>query len=139
MPTSPGRSDAVVSVSRVLIAGCTALPMVQTRKLSLPVATITTHDRALGTLVASAVTPSMETEDVASNDENVPPGIPHAQPTERRRNPQHSQSPMTSLKQLPALLVLERIPSPEPGGRCDGIGATTPRPTRGPPFRRMRC
>jgi len=31
---------------------------------------------------------------------------------ERRRNRQHSQSPMTSLKQLPALVVLDRIPVP---------------------------
>ena len=31
---------------------------------------------------------------------------------ERRRNRQHSASPMTNLKQLPALVVLERIPVP---------------------------
>jgi PAS domain S-box-containing protein len=37
----------------------------------------------------------------------------HNQPVERRRNGrQRGQSPMTILKQLPALVVLERIPVP---------------------------
>lgn len=81
-------------------------------KHSLSPATITTHELALGTLVASAVTPSGESDDVALNDGEVPPDIPHSQPAERRRNPQHGQSPMTSLKQLPGLLLLERIPIP---------------------------
>jgi PAS domain S-box-containing protein len=36
----------------------------------------------------------------------------HNQPVERRRNGQSSQSPITILKQLPALVVLERIPVP---------------------------
>jgi PAS domain S-box-containing protein len=35
----------------------------------------------------------------------------HDRPAERRRN-RHPQSPMTTLKQLPALVVLERIPVP---------------------------
>jgi PAS domain S-box-containing protein len=35
----------------------------------------------------------------------------HDRPAERRRNRQR-QSPMTTLKQLPALVVLERIPVP---------------------------
>jgi PAS domain S-box-containing protein len=42
----------------------------------------------------------------------IPPDIGHNRPVERRRNRQHGQSPMTSLKQLPALIVLERIPIP---------------------------
>ena len=33
-------------------------------------------------------------------------------PADRRRNLHHSQSPMTTLKQLPALVALERIPVP---------------------------
>src|ERR1700677_2469225 len=36
----------------------------------------------------------------------------HNQFVERRRNGQVSQSPMATLKQLPALVVLERIPVP---------------------------
>jgi PAS domain S-box-containing protein len=36
----------------------------------------------------------------------------HNQIVERRRNGQPSQSPMATLKQLPALVVLERIPVP---------------------------
>ena len=36
----------------------------------------------------------------------------HNRLVERRRNREHSQSPMTTLKQLPALVVLERIPVP---------------------------
>jgi PAS domain S-box-containing protein len=38
--------------------------------------------------------------------------IGHNRHVERRRNRQHNQSPMTTLKQLPALVVLERIPIP---------------------------
>jgi PAS domain S-box-containing protein len=38
--------------------------------------------------------------------------VAHDPTVERRRNPQHSQSPMATLKQLPALVVLERIPVP---------------------------
>jgi PAS domain S-box-containing protein len=36
----------------------------------------------------------------------------HNQPVERRRHRQDGQSPMTTLQQLPALVVLERIPVP---------------------------
>lgn len=36
----------------------------------------------------------------------------HNQPVERRRNGRSGQSPMSILKQLPALVVLERIPVP---------------------------
>lgn len=36
----------------------------------------------------------------------------HNRLVERRRNREHSQSPITTLKQLPALVVLERIPVP---------------------------
>jgi PAS domain S-box-containing protein len=36
----------------------------------------------------------------------------HNRLVERRRNREHSQSPMTTLRQLPALVVLERIPVP---------------------------
>jgi len=38
--------------------------------------------------------------------------VNHNQFVERRRNGQSGQSPMTILKQLPALVVLERIPVP---------------------------
>jgi PAS domain S-box-containing protein len=41
------------------------------------------------------------------------PRMNHNQPVERRRNGHHpGQSPMAILKQLPALVVLERIPVP---------------------------
>ena len=40
------------------------------------------------------------------------PGLGHNRPVDRRRNGRHSQSPMTTLEQLPALVVLERIPVP---------------------------
>jgi PAS domain S-box-containing protein len=44
---------------------------------------------------------------------NMTSGIDHNLPVERRQNRhQHNQSPMTTLKQLPALVVLERIPVP---------------------------
>jgi PAS domain S-box-containing protein len=36
----------------------------------------------------------------------------HNRHVERRRNREHIESPMTALKQLPALVVLERIPVP---------------------------
>lgn len=36
----------------------------------------------------------------------------HNRPVERRRNSQTDQSPMTTLQQLPALVVLERLPVP---------------------------
>jgi PAS domain S-box-containing protein len=36
----------------------------------------------------------------------------HNRPVERRRNRDYGQSPMTALKQLPALVVLERFPVP---------------------------
>jgi PAS domain S-box-containing protein len=36
----------------------------------------------------------------------------HNQPVERRRNGRSGQSPMSILKELPALVVLERIPVP---------------------------
>jgi hypothetical protein len=36
----------------------------------------------------------------------------HNQPVERRRNGQTSLSPMATLEQLPARVVLERIPVP---------------------------
>jgi PAS domain S-box-containing protein len=118
MPTSPRSSDTVVSVSRGAHRGPyrpTEGPYTKAslaEKLSLPLATITTHDLALGTLVASAGTPSVDSEDVALNDEDVSPAISRSLRAERRRNPQHSQSPMTSFTQLPALLVLERMPVP---------------------------
>lgn len=38
--------------------------------------------------------------------------VGHQHPVERRRHRQHSQSPATVLKQLPALVVLDRIPVP---------------------------
>jgi PAS domain S-box-containing protein len=40
------------------------------------------------------------------------PRMNHNQLVERRRDGQSGQSPMTTLKQLPALVVLERIPVP---------------------------
>jgi PAS domain S-box-containing protein len=40
-----------------------------------------------------------------------PPVIGHNRAVERRRNPQSSE-PLTTLQQLPALVVLERIPVP---------------------------
>lgn len=44
---------------------------------------------------------------------NVTSDIDHNRPVERRQNRhQNIQSPMTTLKQLPALVVLERIPVP---------------------------
>src|ERR1700753_2878677 len=42
----------------------------------------------------------------------APSAMSHNRLVERRRSRQHSQSPMTTLKQLPALVVLERIPVP---------------------------
>jgi PAS domain S-box-containing protein len=38
--------------------------------------------------------------------------VAHDATVERRRKRQHSQSPMTTLKQMPAVVVLERIPVP---------------------------
>jgi PAS domain S-box-containing protein len=42
--------------------------------------------------------------------DELPRGDGHR--VERRRSSQHGQSPMTTLRQLPALVVLERIPVP---------------------------
>jgi PAS domain S-box-containing protein len=69
-------------------------------------------DALLSTAAAIAVVPSLKGEDAAFEGEDAPRAADHLRPMERRRNPQHSQSPMTTLKQMPALVVLQRIPAP---------------------------
>jgi PAS domain S-box-containing protein len=69
----------------------------------LPV--IAKHEVNPGAAAAVAVAPSLQGED-------APHAVGRFRFVERRRNRQHNQSPMTTLKQMPALVVLERIPVP---------------------------
>jgi PAS domain S-box-containing protein len=75
------------------------------KELSPPQPTITKHEVIFATAAATAVTPSRE-------GGHPPRAIGHLRLVERRRNRQQSQSPMTALTQLPAVVVLERIPVP---------------------------
>ena len=70
---------------------------------------ITKHEVNLGTVAAIAVTPSLQG---GLEDGHPPRAVGHMRLVERRRNRQHDQSPMTALKQLPAVVVLKSIPVP---------------------------
>ena len=50
--------------------------------------------------------------EITLEGQDTPRAIEHQYPVERRRHRQHEQSPATVLKQLPALVVLDRIPVP---------------------------
>jgi PAS domain S-box-containing protein len=50
--------------------------------------------------------------EITPEGRDAPRAIEHQHPVERRRHRQHDQSPATILKQLPALVVLDRIPVP---------------------------
>lgn len=99
MPSTPDRSDTPAA-----------------EEVSPPLPVVTEHEVILGIAAAIAVAPSLEGEldgeDAAFEGEDAPRAIGHIRPVEPRRNRQHCQSPMTALKQLPALVVLERIPVP---------------------------
>jgi PAS domain S-box-containing protein len=76
----------------------------------LPV--IAKHEVNPGAAAAVAVAPSLKGEDAAFEGEDAPHAAGRFRIVERRRNRQHNQSPVTTLKQMPALVVLERIPVP---------------------------
>jgi PAS domain S-box-containing protein len=65
-----------------------------------------------GTAAAIAVAPSLKGEDATFEGAHAPRAIGNLRPVERRRNPQYSQSPMATLEQMPALVVLQRISVP---------------------------
>jgi PAS domain-containing protein len=50
--------------------------------------------------------------DAAFEGEDAPHAVGRFRFVERRRNMQHNQSPITTLRQMPALVVLKRIPVP---------------------------
>ncbi len=81
-------------------------------ELSLPLPVVTKHEVILGTAAAIAVAPSLKGEDATFEGADAPRAVGHLRLVEQRRNPQHSQSPMATLKQMPALVVLQRIPVP---------------------------
>jgi PAS domain S-box-containing protein len=56
--------------------------------------------------------PTPARSDITLDGKDAPRAIEHQYPVERRRHRQHDQSPATVLKQLPALVVLDRIPIP---------------------------
>ena len=111
MRSTPNRSHAVIhaspSTDPELCCPRDALETTASpaEELSPPQPTITTHEVILGTAGATAVTPSLE-------GGHAPHARGHLRLVERRRNRQHSQSPMTALTQLPAVVVLKRIPVP---------------------------
>jgi PAS domain S-box-containing protein len=111
MPSTPNRSRAVIHASPSTDPGlCCPKDALETsaspaEELSPPQPTITEHGVILGTAAAIAVTPSLE-------GGRAPRAIGHLRLVERRRNRQHSQSPVAALKQLPAVVVLKRIPVP---------------------------
>jgi PAS domain-containing protein len=80
-------------------------------ELSPPLPVVTKHEVILGTAAAIAVAPSLKGEDATFEGADAPHAVGHLRLVERRRNPQH-QSPMATLKQMPALVVLQRIPVP---------------------------
>ena len=71
-----------------------------------------THTSQSGTASAIAVAPSLTGEDATSEGADASRAVGHLRLVERRRNPQHSQSPMATLEQMPAFVVLQRIPVP---------------------------
>jgi PAS domain S-box-containing protein len=77
--------------------------------VSPPLATGTEHEVILGTAAAIAVAPSVKGDFERRQD--APRVIGHIR-LERRRNRQHGQSPIAILKQLPTLVVLDRLPVP---------------------------
>ena len=56
--------------------------------------------------------PTPTRSEITLDGNDAPRAIDHPYPVERRRHRQPNQSPATVLKQLPALVVLERIPIP---------------------------
>ena len=111
MRSTPNSSHAVIPASPSTDPGppCPRDPLETTaspaEELSAPQPTITTHEVILGTAGATAVTSSLE-------GGHARHAIGHLRLVERRRNRPHSRSPMTALTQLPAVVVLKRIPVP---------------------------
>jgi PAS domain S-box-containing protein len=126
MPPMPDGSDRGTHASPSADLGrCCPSDALQTtaspaEELSPPLPVITKHEVILGTAAAIAVAPSLKGEDAAFEGEDAPRAVGHLRLVERRRNPQHSQSPMTTLKQMPALVVLQRIPVPVLAIEYDG-------------------
>jgi PAS domain S-box-containing protein len=65
--------------------------------------------RNISTMGRPSTPPQSE---ITLDNTDAPRAIEHQFPVERRRHRQHDQSPEAILKQLPALVVLERIPIP---------------------------
>jgi PAS domain S-box-containing protein len=118
MPSTPNRSDRGTHTNPSADLGrCCPSDALQTtaspaEELSLPLPVVTKHEVILGTAAAIAVAPSLKGEDATFEGADAPRAVGHLRLVERRRNPQHSQSPMATLKQMPALVVLQRIPVP---------------------------
>lgn len=118
MPSTPNGSDRGTHASPSAHLGrCCPSDALQTtappaEEHSPPLPVTTEHEVNLSTAAAIAVAPSLKGEDAAFEGEDATRAADHLRSAERRRNPQHSQSPMTTLKQMPALVVLQRIPAP---------------------------
>jgi PAS domain S-box-containing protein len=118
MPSMPNGSDRGTHASpSAHLARCCPSDALQTtaspaEEHSPPLPVTTEHEVNLSTAAAIAVAPSLKGEDAAFEGEDAPRAVGHLRLVERRRNPQHSQSPMTTVKQMPALVVLQRIPAP---------------------------
>lgn len=115
MPSTPNSSHNATQASASIdpglccpsdALGTTASPA---EELSPPQRVITKQEVNLGTVAAIAVTPSLQG---GFEGGHPPRAVGHLRLVERRRNRQHDQSPMTALKQLPAVVMLESIPVP---------------------------
>jgi PAS domain-containing protein len=104
MPSIPTRSDTGIRPrSGADLRLCCPRDDLQTTAPpaeQLPV--IAKHEVNLGAAAA----------DAAFEGEDAPHAVGRFRFVERRRNMQHNQSPITTLRQMPALVVLKRIPVP---------------------------
>jgi PAS domain S-box-containing protein len=118
MPSRPNSSDRGTHTNPSAELGrCCPSDALQTtaspaEELSAPLPVVTKHEVILGTAAAIAVAPSPKGEDATFEGADAPRAVGHLRLVEQRRNPQHNQSPIATLKQMPALVVLQRIPVP---------------------------
>ena len=114
MPSTPNSSHTAIHASPSIDPGlCCRSDALETtaspaEQLSPPQPAIT-HEVILGAAAAIAITSSPQG---GLEGAHAPRAIDHLRLVERRRNRQHGQSPMTDLTQLPAVVVLIRIPVP---------------------------
>ena len=115
IPASPSASPGLCCPSYALEP--TTSPA---EELSPRLPTITKHEVILGTAAAVAVTPSLKGEVAAFEGKDAPRVVGRHRLADQRHNRQHRQSPAMTLKLMPGLVVLERIPVPVLAIACDG-------------------